>query len=217
MAIEYWLINGKDKLRFPVNPESLSYTSPFGYEETEVAGLGEVTTIGYRGLKEFTISTFWPASYNPTYCGYSKFMSPASFVSKIESWRNKRIPIRLVVTGIKGVNYKVTIRDFEVQAERAGSPGDVYFSLTLKEYRDVTVKKIDLSKKKPPKKKPRPSKPKPTPPKTYKVVKGDCLWKISKKFYGKGSLWRKIYNANKKVIGKNPNLIYPGQKLVIPK
>lgn len=52
--------------------------------------------------------------------------------------------------------------------------------------------------------------------KTYVVKKGDSLWKISKKFYGKGILWKKIYSANKKMIGNNPNLIYPGQKLRIP-
>ena len=51
---------------------------------------------------------------------------------------------------------------------------------------------------------------------TYTVKKGDCLWNIAKAMYGKGSDYTKIYNANKGVIGKNPNLIYPGQVFVIP-
>ncbi len=51
---------------------------------------------------------------------------------------------------------------------------------------------------------------------TYTVVKGDCLWNIAKKFYGSGSKYTVIYNANKVVIGGNPNLIYPGQVLTIP-
>lgn len=51
---------------------------------------------------------------------------------------------------------------------------------------------------------------------SYTVVKGDCLWNIAKKFYGKGSQYALIYNANRDKI-KNPNLIYPGQVLVIPK
>ena len=45
---------------------------------------------------------------------------------------------------------------------------------------------------------------------------GDCLWNIAKKFYGKGSDYTKIYNANKKTIGSNPNLIYAGQVFTIP-
>ena len=50
---------------------------------------------------------------------------------------------------------------------------------------------------------------------TYTVKKGDCLWHITKAFYGNGSDYRTIYNANKDII-KNPNLIYPGQVLKIP-
>lgn len=54
-----------------------------------------------------------------------------------------------------------------------------------------------------------------TQTRTYTVKKGDCLWNIAKKYYGKGSLYTKIYNANKDKI-KNPNKIYPGQVLKIP-
>lgn len=219
MAIEYWLISGKERLRLPVNPESLQYTSPFNYEETQVAALGDVTTIGYRGLKEFTLQSFWPAVYSPVYCGYSGFIAPMDFVDKIENWRNQRAPISYIVTGIKGVNYPaVTIRDFQVEAERAGAPGDVYYSLTLKEYRPPKVTVVDTTKPKTTSStKSRPATTKSTPPKTYKVVSGDSLWKIAKRMYGNGSQWQKIYNANKKTIGKNPNRIYPGQTLVIPK
>ena len=58
--------------------------------------------------------------------------------------------------------------------------------------------------------------PEPTSPETYTVVKGDCLWNIAKKYYGDGSKYTVIYNANTDVIGGNPNLIYPGQVLTIP-
>lgn len=47
----------------------------------------------------------------------------------------------------------------------------------------------------------------------YTVVKGDSLWKISSKFYGNGIYWRRIAEAN----NINGTLIFPGQKLIIPK
>ncbi|HAJ25754.1 MAG TPA: peptidoglycan-binding protein [Syntrophus sp. (in: bacteria)] len=52
----------------------------------------------------------------------------------------------------------------------------------------------------------------------YVVKKGDSLWFIAKykDIYGDDYLWPIIYNANKAQI-KNPNRIYPGQKLIIPR
>lgn len=50
---------------------------------------------------------------------------------------------------------------------------------------------------------------------TYTVKQGDCLWAISKEFYGSGKYWRNIENANKDQI-KVSKLIFPGQMLVIP-
>ena len=52
----------------------------------------------------------------------------------------------------------------------------------------------------------------------YEVVKGDTLSGIALKFYGSAAKekWMIIYEANKDVIGDNPNLIRPGQVLKIP-
>jgi nucleoid-associated protein YgaU len=53
-------------------------------------------------------------------------------------------------------------------------------------------------------------------PKKYTVTQGDSLWKIAKHAYGDGNQWQKIYQANREVIGSNPDRIKPGQVLVIP-
>lgn len=50
----------------------------------------------------------------------------------------------------------------------------------------------------------------------YTVKKGDSLSKIAKALMGDMNKWPKIFEANKEVI-KNPDLIYPGQQLRIPK
>ncbi|PID64854.1 MAG: peptidoglycan-binding protein LysM [Gammaproteobacteria bacterium] len=50
----------------------------------------------------------------------------------------------------------------------------------------------------------------------YEIEKGDSLWKIAEKAYGNGSKYTDIFAANKEVI-KDPDLIYPGQKIRIPK
>jgi len=50
----------------------------------------------------------------------------------------------------------------------------------------------------------------------WTVKSGDSLSKIAKDVYDDASKYMKIYDANKATIGDNPNLIKPGQKLVLP-
>jgi nucleoid-associated protein YgaU len=51
----------------------------------------------------------------------------------------------------------------------------------------------------------------------HTVVPGDTLSGIAQKYYGSAAKWPQIYEANKAVIGANPNLIRPGQVFQIPK
>ena len=50
----------------------------------------------------------------------------------------------------------------------------------------------------------------------YTVQEGDTLSGIAKKFYDDGSKYMVIYEANKDLIGDDPNLIEVGQELKIP-
>jgi nucleoid-associated protein YgaU len=49
----------------------------------------------------------------------------------------------------------------------------------------------------------------------YVIQKGDSLSAIAKRFYGKANDYPKIFEANREVV-KDPDLIYPGQKIRIP-
>ena len=51
--------------------------------------------------------------------------------------------------------------------------------------------------------------------KTATVSRGDSLWRISKRVYGKGLRYTVIYEANVKQI-RDPSRIYPGQLFVLP-
>jgi nucleoid-associated protein YgaU len=51
---------------------------------------------------------------------------------------------------------------------------------------------------------------------SYTVQPGNSLWLIARKTYGDGTHFTVIYSANKTVI-RDPNLIYPGQVITLPK
>ena len=49
----------------------------------------------------------------------------------------------------------------------------------------------------------------------YEIVSGDTLSAVAQKYYGKASAYMRIFEANREVI-KDPDKIYPGQKIRIP-
>lgn len=223
LITEFWLKfnNGAETLQLPVNPDTLSVTSTHGFTDVDVTNLGEYTVIGGGQLREYSLSSFFPRDYNASYCAHSSLIDPYECVTTIERWQRSGKPIRFIVTGTP-INIAVTIRSFEYE-ERGGQPDDVYYTLDLKEYVFLTINKkgdnsaaggsVSVSMPK------LNAAARPSTrdiPKSYTVKAGDSLWKIASRVYGNGDDWRKIYNANKKAIGANPNLIKPGQKLAIP-
>ena len=99
---------------------------------------------------------------------------------------------------------------------KAGEEDDIYFDLSIKEYRAYGVKTVDVqlsglasARTVSPVVV---SQDAPAPEvnnKTYTVQKGDCLFNIAKACTGKGNDWHPLYELNTEVIGNNPNLIYP--------
>jgi nucleoid-associated protein YgaU len=50
---------------------------------------------------------------------------------------------------------------------------------------------------------------------TYTVESGDSLWAIAERFYGDGSQFQRIFDANTDQLS-DPNVSHPGQVLRIP-
>lgn len=217
MSSKYQLsLRQKGIFKFPVLPEEIKVTYGSNNSKIHVYGVGEVTIIQDSEAANISFSSFFPKTYFSG-CNYRNITSPKKAVNKILSMKKSKKPVRLTLTGGMKLSMYVTIEDF-VPSEVGGDPGTIQYDIKLKEYRTVKLRKIKVNVKT---KKATISTPEarvdPTPsPQTYTVVKGDCLWNIAKKFYGSGAKYTEIYNANKAVIGGNPNLIFPGQVLTIP-
>lgn len=219
MSIKYqmWLTYNaeKEKIQLPVLPTSFKVKNGSNNDSVNVAGLGEIIIMQSRPALQFSFSSFFPAAKFPG-LQVSNITKPLTLIEKINSWKASKKPIHFIATAC-GIDLYATIENFDY-SEEGGDPGTYQYSITLKEYREITVRqvKVNIPKATATVKKEQPRVDNTVQPKTYTVKSGDCLWNIAKKFYGNGSRYTEIYNANKGVIGGNPNLIYPGQVFTIP-
>ncbi|MFR0911286.1 MAG: LysM peptidoglycan-binding domain-containing protein [Evtepia gabavorous] len=208
------LIAAGKEIIIPVLPSKLKVTSAGDNDTDTVLGLGEVLILRQKRLRTVSWDSFCPAHSAPYAPGV--ITPPLELIRAIQTARDALQPVRLLITGTDlDINVRMGIESFDYE-ERSGELGDLYYSIKLSEWKDYSPRRIVLQEKKPTAKDPSRAGQPNGMPKTYTVVKGDCLWYIAKRFYGKGGEWPKIYSANKAIIGGNPNLIYPGQVFTIP-
>ena len=211
--MEMWLRQSNDSFRFPILPTSFEISGNINTSTTNVLKLGEVIVCGGMGLRTTEINSFFPGEQYH-FCNYKDFPQPYDCVNKLKKWMEQGLILRYIITETD-VNMEVIIESFK-HGKQDGT-NDVYFTLSLKEYRRIQISKVSINNDE------KLSSVKDVPltkgfdtkQKTHKVGKGDSLWSLAKKYYGNGDLWKKIYDANKKLI-KNPDIIQDGWVLVIP-
>lgn len=205
--------NYEQSLRLPVHPPEIRVSVDNLNRDIPIAQAGEILAIGRSGLAEIEIASHFPAEWRP-YCVYRDIPRPYDAVALIDSWRRSGRPIRLVVTGTP-INMTVAIERFEWG--EVGGSRDVEYALELKEFRFVTIKRVEGFIVAPTTVGGTTARPDTRPQATsYTVKSGDNLSLISKRVYGDSSRWREIYNANKATIGSDPNKLKLGITLVIP-
>lgn len=214
--MDFILKDGKGKsFWFPVNPEEVNISRDKGMETVTLLSSGEFDLPQGEKVKEISFSSFFPQQYDEGYCRYMNIPDPMEAMNQLNLFLLSKTPLRFMITGT-GVNVPVWVTSHKTTL-RGGETGDVYFDLTLRTWRELKVGKIAAASKggssgtaarnradlK-------------TSPKTYTVKSGDSLSKIAKLELGSSARWNEIYKLNKTVIGKDPNRIKPGQKLVMP-
>ena len=112
---------------------------------------------------------------------------------------------------------KVSLEDYSIK-ESYSEQFDFIVSVKLLQYRDYRTKLseiLNVNGKEVVEKQSKREEDHAPSASSYTVIKGDTLWGIAKRYYGDGSLYTKIAAANSEKIS-NPNLIFPGQVLIIP-
>ena len=216
------------KCLLPIAPPKLSVKINNANETVTLINEGEINILKKAELTDIEFECRIPQEKYPFAVYKSGFKGADYFLDYFESLKTSKKPFQFIVcrkrpTGKRlfDTNIKVSMEDYKI-TEDAKNGFDVLVKIKLKQWRDYGTKTVNISfNLEKPKASVEPQReattsPAPAAAQTYTVVKGDCLWNIAKKFYGNGSKYTVIYNANRSVIGGNPNLIYPGQVLTIP-
>ncbi|MFZ5688682.1 MAG: LysM peptidoglycan-binding domain-containing protein [Bacillota bacterium] len=204
------------QLRLPVNPSEIQIRREKNFETVNILNIGEIDFPNGEKVKEITFSSFFPKEYDSSYCRYPDIPDPQEAMNQLTAWTMGSKPVRLLITDTP-INVLVQI-SAHTSMFKGGEPGDIYYDLTCRTWREVKVRTTS-EQFKPVNSAGVAATPRPDlkpVPKVYVVKPGDSLYKIAKLQYGDASKLSAIYEANKSTIGPDKNLIRPGQKLVMP-
>ena len=192
-----------------VNPKELGVTQGSGNKTINLLNVGEVVIAGNRGPVKMSVATFLPAANSHFY----RDKDPEEIITKVKQWKNGKQPLRIIVSGTD-INTMFLVDSMEERYKEAQL--DIYIHWRFAEYRVLNVPasattaftgninsgilKTRSGTAEIPKK--------------VTVKKGDSLWGFAVRFYGDGSLWKKIADANGIA---NPDRVAVGTVLEIPR
>lgn len=151
----------RDVIELPVNPAEVTITYPANPTNYDVEGVGDVIVPRIPKLATVTFDSFFPreAVYITAANGESWY-SPEWYVSFFRNLQISREPFELTI--VRGTdiyydnsdqfnvfanqqNYFDTVFDQAVLldisiSDKGGEPGDIYYSMTISEYRDASPK-----------------------------------------------------------------------------
>ncbi len=213
-----------DNILIPVTPQSLEIKIKNQNKTVTLINDTEYNFLKGAGLTEISFDIFLPAVKYPFAVYENGFKNQKYYLDELERLKVSKKPFRFYVSrelpngvGLYDTDMNVSLEDYKIK-ESADNGFDLTVSISLKQYISVTTIDINISSDgTATEEKTRvESSQAPTPQnESYTVKKGDTLWALAKYYYGDGSKYKLIASANPQIT--NPNLIYVGQVLVIPK
>jgi LysM repeat protein len=211
-----------DGVQLPVTPSKVSTKITNQNRTINLINDGEVNILKAAGLTEVSFNATIPQVIYPFAVYPNGFKEASFFLDKFETLKKGKKPFQLIVSRVTpsgnllfDTNLTVSMEDYAIE-EDAKNGLDLEVSIRLKQFRPFGTKRIVVQKQtgaqaqrtqQTVKVESKRASSKQVP-KTHKVVRGDTLWAICKKYLGNGAKYPEIAKLNSI---KNPNLIYPGQ------
>ncbi len=217
-----------DGVLLPVAPSSLDIKIKNQNETVNLINESQINILKQAGLTEVKLEVLLPNQSYPFAIYESGFVAAKTYLDKLESLKVSQKPFQFIVTRefpssggqIFNTNMKVSMESYTIK-ENTDYGFDIMVEIELKQYREYSTKICSLTTTATGTSvsmetvRETTNSPMPQTTQTHTVVSGDTLWGIAKYYYGDGSKYSVIYEANSGTVA-NANLIYPGQVLTIP-
>lgn len=163
MSYRIWFkANGMEEVELPVNPQEVTISYPGNPTNYDVEGLGEIIIPRRTKLATLSFESFFPRErvFQPM-TNSEYWHTPDWYVTFFKSIQRSRLPFELTI--VRGsemmpeydgngnatyfeTNYfdtvmKAVLLDIST-TDKGGEPGDVYYNMTLSEYRDASPKTL---------------------------------------------------------------------------
>lgn len=202
----------------PVTPKEIVKKKTSGVSGISVLNYGAITSDSSRELEQLELSSFFPAKeYSFTESNlrehqlklppvgsdnYKHLLTPVEYIRQFQDLMNNGKTVAIRIDTIVPIWKYFVVKAFHFGA--ADGSGDINYSLELLEYRTPKKMMNGVEVKERQQKLPTQE--------IHKVVKGDTLWAIAKRYTGDGNNWHKIAKDNGV---DDPKLLQIGKQLVI--
>lgn len=219
-----------DGLKLPVAPEKLEISIGSNNKVKTLINGGDFNILKSPSLIEISFDMRLPQTAYP----WASDSDAEKYLNKLKDLKENKKSFRFIVTRSLGLNrlfdtnLLMALEEYKIK-EDSDEGFDIIVEVELKQWKLYGTKVYTPSKTADTTggQKRSDSNANGNSNTSYTIVSGDTLWAIAKKFYGDGSLWKKIYNANSNVIettaknrgmksSSNGHWIFPNTKLVIP-
>lgn len=200
--------NHADAIILPINPAKISIPMGQKNQTIDLLELGEVLSLGNRGLASLSFSSFFPAVGTPLYRYADR--APWDYFNALDRWRLNKTVVRVIIGGSQ-INMAAAIEELEPELQEGSD--DLGYKIELKEYRRLNVPlqqhsrvQLDNGLLERPDVRERPA---------YVVVLSpvESFWYLACKYYGDGTQWKKIAAANGKELA---NDTFVGMRVILP-
>lgn len=198
--LDIYISGHEESVQLPILPSSIEVQMSQNNTSVMIQNFGEINLKGKRSLYSISFSSFFPHErYEFCKC---EPLEPYNYVEIFQKWCEDNETLLLCVSGTL-ISYFCTIEELSFSEE--DGTGDVFYTLSLKEYRNPYIKTVqDAIKtifkndtvKKPATKRVS----KTVKSHSYKWKKGDTWNKVAKKETGTSANGKALKKINKKVI-----------------